>query len=215
MCVLTFRPTLRALLPQLRPTPLSTALGSVNNLNNFLTGVSSSIIGSGTNDAFYTGTSPIASMIGQINIPNSGPQGWAINGVPWFNSFPGGTYTWANCEVDKCNAHVGQGFDLHYHGDPFGPQCLYSASSYANTSVHPPLVGYGADGYPIFGRHLSASAPGYSVALDECGGHVHTGIGDPYITDNSYHVRLPAGSLPPRADSTPACALPNSTTRSC
>ena len=71
-----------------------------------------------------------------------------------------------------------------YHGDPFGPQCMYSASNYANTSAHPPLIGYGADGYPIFGRHLSISAPGYNISLDECGGHSHSGMGDPYITDN-------------------------------
>jgi hypothetical protein len=66
---------------------------------------------------------------------------------------------------------------------------MYSASNYANTSVHPPLIGYGADGYPIYGRHLSISAPGYNVALDECGGHSHTGMGDPYIADGTYHVR--------------------------
>ena len=73
-----------------------------------------------------------------------------------------------------------------YHGDPFGPQCLYSCANYSSTAAHPPLIGYGLDGYPIFGRHLSASAPGASVALDDCGGHVHSGMGDPYIVDNSY-----------------------------
>ncbi len=25
------------------------------------------------------------------------------------------------CEVDTCNAHAGQGFDYHYHGDPYHP----------------------------------------------------------------------------------------------
>ena len=171
----------------LRPTALTTASGAVNNLNNFLTGVSG--ITGGTNDAYYAASSPISSLIGQFNMPNGGPIAWALNGLPWFNNFPSGTYTWANCEMDKCNSHAGQGLDLHYHGDPFGPQCMYSAANYANTSVHPPLIGYGADGYPIFGRHLSSNAPGYSVALDECGGHVHTGMGDTYITDGTYHVR--------------------------
>lgn len=162
------------------------ALLLVNNLNNFLTG-NTDISTSGTNNAYYTASTTFSSLIGQSNIPNQGPSGWALNGVPWYNSFPGGMYTWAMCEVDKCNAHAGQGFDYHYHGDPFGPQCMYSASDYTSTSVHPPLIGYGADGFPIFGRHLSSSAPGYSVALDECGGHVHSGIGDSYITDNTYH----------------------------
>lgn len=174
----------------------------VNNLNNFLTG-NTEISASGTNDAYYTASTPFSSLIGQSNVPNSGPQGWALNGVPWYNSFPGGMYTWAMCEVDKCNAHAGQGFDYHYHGDPFGPQCMYSASDYTNTSVHPPLIGYGADGYPIFGRHLSSSAPGYSVALDECGGHVHSGIGDSYITDSTYHVRPTTADA--RLSTCPAC----------
>ena len=53
--------------------------------------------------------------------------------------------------------------------------------------AHPPLIGYGLDGVPIFGRHLSSSAPGANTALDDCGGHQHSGIGDPYIVDNTYH----------------------------
>ena len=78
----------------------------------------------------------------------------------------------------------------HYHGDPFGSNCLYSCANYSTAASHPPLIAYGADGIPVFGRYLSASAPGANVTLDYCGGHTHSGIGDTYITDNSYHVRL-------------------------
>jgi len=46
-------------------------------------------------------------------------------------------YSWLNCEEDICNAHCGQGFDYHYHGDPFGPSCMYSASDYSSTTAHP------------------------------------------------------------------------------
>ena len=108
-----------------------------------------------------------------------------------------------------CNAHSGGGFDYvrhrarmpppcshtdhgapgtqHYHGDPFGGNCLYSCANYSTPASHPPLIAYGADGIPVFGRYLSASAPGANVTLDYCGGHTHSGIGDAYITDNSYH----------------------------
>jgi hypothetical protein len=48
-------------------------------------------------------------------------------------------------------------------------------------------VGYGADGFPIFGRYLSAAAAGYGVSLDECGGHTHPGMADAYVADNTYH----------------------------
>lgn len=78
----------------------------------------------------------------------------------------------------------------HYHGDPFGGNCLYSCANYSTAASHPPLIAYGADGIPVFGRYLSASAPGANVTLDYCGGHTHSGINDTYITDNSYHVRL-------------------------
>ena len=77
----------------------------------------------------------------------------------------------------------GKGFDYHYHGDPYGDdgntffetcacllppvsrlagKCMYSASSYASTSSHPPLIGYGLDGFPIYGRFglfISAAIP--------------------------------------------------------
>ena len=43
----------------------------------------------------------------------------------------------------RCNTHAGQGFDYHYHGDPFGTNCMYSASDYTATTDHPPLIGYG------------------------------------------------------------------------
>ena len=32
----------------------------------------------------------------------------------------------------------------------------------------------------VYGRYLSTSAPGYSVALDDCGGHVHDSYGYHY-----------------------------------
>jgi hypothetical protein len=88
-----------------------------------------------------------------------------------------GQLTWSVCEVDKCNAHVGQGFDYHYHGDPFSNingSCMYSPADYLpSTAAHPPLIGFAADGFFIYGRYLNESASGYSVALDDCGGHVH------------------------------------------
>lgn len=34
-----------------------------------------------------------------------------------------------SCEVDVCNGHAGKGLDYHLHGDPFGPQCLYSGEA--------------------------------------------------------------------------------------
>jgi hypothetical protein len=73
-------------------------------------------------------------------------------------------------------------------------------TDYASTTSHPPLIALSADGiykslfflnykilsfvlnkgYTVYGRYLSTSAPGYSVALDDCGGHVHDSYGYHY-----------------------------------
>ncbi len=69
---------------------------------------------------------------------------------------------------------------------------MYSCANYATLDAHPPMIGYGIDGIPIFGRYLSSSAPGASEALDDCGGHQHSGMGTtasafPFVADGAYH----------------------------
>ena len=161
----------------LTPQLLPTATAALNNAGG---------IGFAAGDDLYT-TNSLTRM------PTSGPASYTLSGMPWFpNLNNAGGLTWPSCEVDECNAHAGKGFDYHYHGDPFGPQCMYSCASYASLDAHPPMVGYGIDGFPIFGRYLSAAAPGASTALDNCGGHVHSSMGTtasafPYVADNTYH----------------------------
>lgn len=60
---------------------------------------------------------------------------------------------------------------------------MYSAADYSSTAAHPPLIGWGLDGFPIYGRYLDDTAPGYSVALDDCGGHTHS----PDTSSYGYH----------------------------
>jgi hypothetical protein len=43
----------------------------------------------------------------------------------------------------------------HYHGDPYGPSCLYSDANI--TDNHPAHWGFGLDGPWIFGRYTSSS----------------------------------------------------------
>ena len=78
-----------------------------------------------------------------IPLPKSGPVAFTTTGMPVFPPYNDqGNLAWQMCEMDKCNAHVGKGFDYHYHGDPFGAEgeCMYSASDYNSTDAHPPLV---------------------------------------------------------------------------
>jgi hypothetical protein len=74
----------------------------------------------------------------------------AVNGLPLFPPYNNrGDLTWTVCELDGCNAHVGMGFDYHYHGDPF--ECMYSNNDYSFPAAHPPLIAIGMDGLKVYG----------------------------------------------------------------
>ena len=112
-------------------------------------------------------------------MPTTGAVGISTSGqeiFPVYNNI--GKTSMAACEMDRCNAHAGRGFDYHYHGDPFSStagRCMYSPADYQNTdSGHPPQIGWALDGYLMYGRHLSANNIGYTVPLDNCGGHRHS-----------------------------------------
>ena len=65
----------------------------------------------------------------------------------------------------------------HYHGDPYGPQCMYTEKNYTETEhgVHPMIIGIGGDGHFVYGRYTDAAQTGVNETLDDCGGHNHTG----------------------------------------
>lgn len=120
-------------------------------------------------------------------LPSGGSAGFTIAGQSIFPVFADSVdLTPQKCEVDGCNEHVGQGGGApHLHGDPFGSECLYDATKYVDgTTGHPPVIGFSMDGPTIYGRYLSESAPGYSTALDDCGGHTH----DSYVYH--YHAQV-------------------------
>ena len=50
-------------------------------------------------------------------------------------------------------------------------------------------VGWAMDGFGVYGRYLSESAPGYDVALDDCGGHYHEPEG------YHYHAQVGTGCV--------------------
>lgn len=137
----------------LNPVALSTSSATVNNIAVF---------------------SVLGNKLSTAALPDNGPTGVTVTGLPIFPPYNNvGGLTWLSCEVDGCNTHAGQGHDYHYHGDPFGSNCMYSASDYSSTTAHPPVIGYALDGFQIYGRYLDTTAPGYSTSLDDCGGHIH------------------------------------------
>ena len=59
---------------------------------------------------------------------------------------------------------------------------MYSTSDYNSTTSHPPLIGYGLDGFSIYGRYLDDTAPG----IEMCG---KTGtVQNPHGDDHSVFV---------------------------
>jgi hypothetical protein len=100
-------------------------------------------------------------------------------------------------------------FLVFLQGDPFGKWCLYSEANYTSLDSHPPLIGWSLDGPPIYGRYLHVNAPGYNIALDDCGGHAHgslpyhyhaqviTAYTDAGCTERSVPVGTPYAAYPP------------------
>jgi len=136
-------------------------------------------------------TQAMNSKLANANLPFAGAVGVTVSGVPIYPALDNADkLAWAMCESDQCNAHAGKGFDYHYHGDPFGPNCMYSSSMYP--SGHPMIIGFGMDGYVIFGRYTDASTqPSSSTPLDDCGGHSHGSYG------YHYHAHVETGRTAP------------------
>lgn len=108
------------------------------------------------------------------NMPRAGAIGLAADGLAMATNYnENGLYQWTSCSLDMCNGRIEGRLDYKYHGDPFGPGCLYSESDYSGE--HPPLIGWALDGFAIYGRYLEEGnfALGVHDWLDECGGHTH------------------------------------------
>jgi hypothetical protein len=115
---------------------------------------------------------PVAPKVNDRPIEPAGPTlfGVAVNGVP----FDPGTAEWwrddpsrgwrmeaiggpRNLGLDRSNAHVQPGGQYHYHGVPLG---LVASIARGKSVTTPVLIGWAADGFPIY------TAAGYSDAMD-------------------------------------------------
>ena len=164
----------------LNPIPMSTSKSSNNaNLHNFPNGP-------GDGPGKY-----LSGSNGYYGLPSSGNVGFTVEGQEIFPVYNNqALFTPEKCEVDSCNEHIGQGGGWpHIHGDSYGSTCLYSSKNYTSITSHPPLIGISNDGYDIYGRYLSTQAPGYILALDDCGGHSHDGYG------YHYHTQIITGNV--------------------
>ena len=113
-------------------------------------------------------------------------SGLTLDGVKIYPSYNNTLYfTPMNAEITSTGVHVGQGMTLHSHADGHSFNGnginLYNLDDYVGKQ-HPPLIGFGLDGVAIYGKYESnySSMDGFSVALDEYGGHDHDDYGYHY-----------------------------------
>ncbi|MDG2201812.1 MAG: YHYH protein [Phycisphaerales bacterium] len=95
-----------------------------------------------------------------------GPTALYYNGVALYNPYDGGSMEApGNICMDDYNGHPSPDLRYHYH--------QYSPVDGDNGATHSPIVGYGFDGYPIYGPWESNGvlAAQSGNPLDECSGH--------------------------------------------
>ena len=113
-----------------------------------------------------------------------GPIGVALNGIPFYNQYNREGQDAVRLEVfDSCCGHPDPLGRYHYHKYPV---CV--KSPFKDTpGQHSPLIGYGFDGFAIYGPNGVEGKP--PTDLDECNGHsdkergyhYHVTSGYPYI----------------------------------
>ncbi|CAI5978600.1 unnamed protein product [Closterium sp. NIES-65] len=129
-----------------------------------------------------------------------GPIGFALNGVPFYSAcdalgrdalqYEGATdaLQYEGATFDTCGGHPTPSGQYHYHVAPglanpsaISASCttdfqLCSSSFWQDApGQHSPLVGFLADGIPLYGPRGAGGA--LPSGLDECGGHVGDGSG--------------------------------------
>jgi hypothetical protein len=140
-------------------------------------------------------TSPIVLQPVRAKLPTSidAALGVAVNGVPIYDYSSQGNNdlsaydpkldTKLTGELDSCNGHAGRGDDYHYHA---APTCMMSVMKNKGPAA---ILGWGFDGYPIYGNTNPDGTVIGAGELDVCnskadatfGARYHTSDAHPYI----------------------------------
>jgi hypothetical protein len=104
-----------------------------------------------------------------------GPIGVALNGIPFYNQFNAEGEDAVQVETfDSCCGHPDPKGRYHYHKYPV---CVKSPFR-DEPGKHSPLIGYGFDGFGIYGPNGTDGKP--STDLDTCNGHTDQARGYHY-----------------------------------
>lgn len=98
---------------------------------------------------------------------------WDVVAAEWFENPNTGAinYDWnenplsplINLGTDMNDAHVQPTGKYHYHGDP----TIYIAGLGVSASAHSPIIGYAADGFPMYYRYVYSDAQDANSAIIE------------------------------------------------
>lgn len=161
----------------------------------------------GTNEqvpvpADYAAPILLAPTLGTTPLTRDAALGVAVNGVPIYDYTAGGEMSEADLahyqaqhdtlrtnQLDVCGGHAGRGDDYHYHARP---TCMIARM--ANTGAAA-IIGWGFDGFPIYGDTNPDGSVIAAGALDVCNGQADETFGYRYHTseDAPYIVQCLMG----------------------
>jgi len=109
-------------------------------------------------------------------IPDAGPIGVAVNGIPIFDPATQGPAnkrtgkrpsTLDAGELDECGGHAGRGDDYHYH---IAPNCLIEQLGMQKVEIEKKPIGFSMDGHPIHALGWFNKKNDVESKLDKCRG---------------------------------------------
>ena len=114
--------------------------------------------------------------------------GVAVNGVPIYDYSAAGDLdifnydanldTLALGQLDSCGGHAGRGDDYHYHA---APTCMQDVIDNLNDTT---ILGWGYDGYPLYGDNNPDGSSISEGVLDVCNGQIDGDFGYRYHTSS-------------------------------
>lgn len=124
----------------------------------------------------FTYTLPGSPTVASTPTCTQGTIGFLLTGAKLFNADDAGDRDAAAWEgQDACNGHPQSAGAYHYHNVPITNQANCFPSSMQDVAgSHSPVVGYAADGFPIYGNLGENGVPLSNADLDICHGHTHT-----------------------------------------
>lgn len=147
----------------------------------------------------------LSPTLGDTPLTRDAALGVAVNGVPIYDYTAGGEMSQQDLahhqaqhdtvqtgQLDICGGHAGRGDDYHYHAKP---TCMIARMENAGDGA---IIGWGFDGFPIYGDNNPDGTPIAADDLDICNGQTDDMFGYRYHTSQAapYIIQCLMGDVP-------------------